>query len=85
LELYATATAISIAIVGYYLFLEYRKGHISFSTFKIKFVKLTGIKIAKFSFIAVLMMIPVINVVTGATLLFSLLYNTGSFLNRKLS
>jgi hypothetical protein len=76
--------AISIAIAGYYLFLEYKKGHISFSTFKIKFVKLTGIKIAKFSFIAVLMMIPVVNVVTGATLLFGLLYNTGSFLDRKI-
>ncbi|MCK0179685.1 hypothetical protein MWU50_10310 [Flavobacteriaceae bacterium S0862] len=77
--------AISIAIAGYYLFSEYNKGKISFSTFKIKFIKLTGIKVAKFTFIAVLMMIPVINVVIGASLLFSFLYNTGSFLNKNIN
>tara|TARA_R110000744_G_scaffold2614_2_gene10405 strand:- start:6702 stop:7526 length:825 start_codon:yes stop_codon:yes gene_type:complete len=74
--------AISIAIAGYYLYLEYKKGKISFDTFKVKFVKLTGIKIAKFTLIAGLMIIPGINVLVGAGLLFNLLYNTGSFINK---
>jgi len=74
--------AISIAIAGYYLYLEYKKEEISFNTFKIKFVKLTGIKIAKFTLIAGLMMVPGINVLVGAGLLFNLLYNTGSFINK---
>lgn len=76
--------AISIAITGYYLFIEYNKGNISFTTLKTKFIRLTGIKVAKFTLIAGLMMVPVVNVVVGAALLSSLLYNTGSFLNKKL-
>lgn len=76
--------AISIAIAGYYLFKKYKKGEISFTTLKNKFIRLTGIKVAKFTLIAGLMMIPVVNVVVGSALLFSLLYNTGSFLNRKI-
>ncbi|WP_024482438.1 hypothetical protein [Cellulophaga baltica] len=74
--------AISIAIAGYYLYLEYKKGEISFNTFKSKFVKLTGIKIAKFTLIAGLMMIPGVNVLVGAGLLYNLLYCTGSFINK---
>lgn len=77
--------AISIAIGGYYLFLEYKKENISFSTLKKKFIRLTGIKATKFTFIAVLMMVPVLNVFVGASLLLSLLYNTGSFLNKNIS
>lgn len=74
--------AVSIAIAGYVLFLEYKKGAISWSTFKVKFIKLTGVKIAKFTLIAALMMVPVVNVVVGSTLLFNVLYNTGTYLNR---
>lgn len=76
--------AISIAIAGYYLFKKYNKGEISFSTLKNKFIRLTGIKVAKFSLIAGLMMVPGVNVLVGASLLFSLLYNTGNFLNKKI-
>ena len=76
--------AISISIAGYFLYLEYKKGNISFNTFKIKFIKLTGIKIAKFTLIAALLMIPGVNVLVGAGLLFNLLYNTGSFLNKNI-
>lgn len=76
--------AISIAIAGYYLFKEYKQGNISFSTLKNKFIRLTGIKVAKFTLIAGLMMVPVVNVIVGAALLFSLLYNTGNYLNKKL-
>ncbi len=73
---------ISIAIAGYYLYLEYKKGKISFNTFKIKFLRLTGMKIAKFTLIAGLLMVPGVNVLVGSGLLFSLLYSTGSFLNQ---
>lgn len=77
-------SVITIAVSGSYLFQTYRKGEISFATFKKKFIKLTGMKLAKFTFISGLMMVPGINVVVGATLLFSLLYNTGSFLNKNI-
>jgi len=77
--------AISIAISGFYLFEQYRKGVISYNTFKIKFIRLTGIKAAKFTLIAGLLMVPGINILVGAGLLASLLWNTGSFLNRKLN
>ena len=76
--------AISIAIAGYYLFKEYKQGDISYSSFKNKFIRLTGIKAAKFTLIAGLMMVPIINVAIGAGLLASLLYNTGNYLNNKL-
>lgn len=74
--------AVSIAIASYHLLRLYRKNEISFNTFKLKFVKLTGIKVAKFSFIAVLMMIPIVNVVVGAGLMFQLLYGAGTMANK---
>ena len=77
-------SAVTIAISGAYLFQTYRKGEISFTTFKNKFINLTGMKLAKFTFISGLMMVPGVNVVVGATLLFSLLYNTGSFLSKNI-
>jgi hypothetical protein len=83
-DYFPSLPAISIAIAGYYLFMEYKKGSISFATFKTKFIRLTGIKVAKFTLIAGLMMVPVVNVVVGAGLLSSLLYNTGTYVNKKL-
>jgi len=74
--------AITIAISGFYLFKKYKNNEISFTELKWKFVKLTGMKIAKFTFIAGLMMIPVINVIIGAGLLYNLLYKTGTFANK---
>lgn len=74
--------AISIAISSFYLFKLYRENKISFSTLKIKFLKLTGMKVAKFTIIAGLMMIPVINVFVGAGILFKLLYGAGSLANK---
>lgn len=74
--------AISIAISSFQLFKLYRENLISFSTLKIKFLKLTGMKIAKFSIIAGLLMIPVINVIVGAGILFKLLYGAGSLANK---
>lgn len=73
---------ISIAIAGYALFLRYRKSEIDFKTFKNKFIKLTGIKVAKFSIIAALMAIPGLNIITGATILFLTLNTYGRLLKR---
>ena len=74
--------AISIAVSSFYLFKLYRENKISWNTLKSKILKLTGMKIAKFSIIAALMMIPGVNVVVGAGLLFNLLYVSGTFVNR---
>ena len=73
---------ISIAIAGYALFLRYRNSQIDFKTFKKKFIRLTGIKVAKFAVIAGLMVIPVVNVVTGATVLFLTLNSYGKLAKR---
>lgn len=77
--------ALSISIAGFYLFKHYRSGKISFEIFKIKFLKLTGMKIAKFSLIAVLMMIPVVNIMVGAGLIFQLLYDAGTLVNKHIA
>jgi hypothetical protein len=77
--------AISIAIASYELILLYKKNLISFEVLKTKFIRLTGIKVAKFTIIAGLMMIPVINVVIGSALLYNLLYGAGTIANRRLS
>ena len=74
--------AISIAICGFFLIKKWKKEEISFTTLKIKFLKLTGKKALKFTVIAVLMTIPVVNVVVGAGILFKLLYGAGSLANR---
>lgn len=77
-----TLPAISIAISSFYLFKMYRENKITLNTLKIKFVKLTGMKVAKFTIIAGLMMIPVINVIVGAGILFKLLYGAGTLANK---
>lgn len=77
-----TLPAISIAISSYYLFKLYRENKITFDTLKIKFLKLTGIKFTKFTIIAALMMIPVINVIVGATILYKTLYGTFRLANK---
>jgi hypothetical protein len=74
--------AISIAICGFFLIKKWKNGEITFATLKIKFLKLTGEKALKFTVIAVLMSIPVVNVVVGAGILFKLLYGAGSLANR---
>lgn len=73
---------ISIAIAGFALFMRYKNSLIDFKTFKRKFIKLTGIKVAKFAVIAGLMAIPVVNVVTGATVLFLTLNSYGKLAKR---
>ncbi|WP_053976573.1 hypothetical protein [Mangrovimonas xylaniphaga] len=80
-----TLPFISIAISSFYLFKLYREHKISIQTLQFKFIKLTGQKVAKFTIIAGLMMIPVVNVIVGAGLLFKLLYGTGTIANRYVS
>lgn len=77
-----TLPAISIAISSFYLFKLYRENKITLNTLKIKFIKLTGMKVAKFTVIAGLMMIPIINVIVGAGILFKLLYGAGTLANK---
>ena len=77
-----TLPAISILISSFYLFKLYRENKIALNTLKIKFIKLTGLKVAKFTIIAGLMMIPVINVIVGAGILFKLLYGAGTLANK---
>ena len=64
--------------------IRYKKGQISFTQFRNTFIKLTGIKAAKFTIIAGLLMIPGINVVVGAALLFHLFYSIGTIANRSI-
>jgi len=77
-----TLPAISVAISSFYLFKLYRENKINLNTLKSKFIKLTGMKVAKFTIIAGLMMIPVINVIVGAGILFKLLYGAGTLANK---
>lgn len=74
--------AISIAISSFYLFKLYRQKKIPLQTLRNKFIRLTGVKLAKFTLIAGLMMIPVINVVVGAGILIKLLYGAGTLANK---
>jgi hypothetical protein len=80
-----TLPAVSVAISSFYLFKLYRENKISLYTLKIKFIKLTGMKAAKFTLIAGLMMMPVINVIVGAGILFKLLYGAGTLANKFVS
>lgn len=73
---------ISIAIAGYALYLRYKNSEIDYSTFKNKFLKLSGVKIIKFSIIAALMAIPGLNIITGATVLFLALNSYRKLFNR---
>jgi hypothetical protein len=75
-------TAISIAISGIFLLKRYKDNKISLSVLKSKFIKLTGIKIVKFTLISGLMLIPVVNVVVGAGILYNLLNNVGKVANK---
>lgn len=74
--------AISIAIAGSALFFRYRKGDMDFTTFRTKFLKLTGLKIVKFSIILTLLMIPGVNIVTGAGILFMTMVKSNELLRK---
>jgi hypothetical protein len=74
--------AISIAITGFYLFKKYKDNEISYEVLKSKFIRLTGMKIAKFAIISGLMLIPVVNVIIGAGILYNLLNNAGKIANK---
>jgi hypothetical protein len=68
-------TAASISLVLWSLFQRYRKGEISLQRFKWLAAKTTGMKAAKIALLTMAMMVPGLNVITGAALIVSLMYS----------
>lgn len=63
----------SISIMVFELFKRYRNNRISLGEFKRQAARVTGIKLSKMALIAMLLSIPVVNVVTGAVLVAKLI------------
>jgi uncharacterized protein (DUF736 family) len=68
-------TAVSISLVLWSLFQRYRKGEITLQRFQWLAAKATGIKAGKIALLTVAMMVPGLNVITGAALTVSLIYS----------
>jgi hypothetical protein len=68
----------SIALVVWELWKRHRKGDINLSQFKWMAAKVTGMKAGKIALLTVAMMIPGLNVVTGAALVASLLFSAAN-------
>jgi len=68
-------SAASIAIVVWKRWKRYCQGEISLSQFKWKAAKVSGMKAGKIALLTAAMMIPGVNVVTGAALVASLLFS----------
>jgi hypothetical protein len=68
-------SAASIALVVWELWKRHRQGEISLSQFKWMAAKVSGMKAGKIALLTVAMMIPGVNVVTGAALVASLLFS----------
>jgi len=68
-------TAASISLVLWSLFQRYRNGEISLQRFKWLAAKTTGMKAAKIALLTMAMMVPGLNVITGAALIVSLMYS----------
>jgi len=66
-------TTISISIIVWELFKRYNSGEITAERFKWMAAKVTGFKMAKIALIMFLLTIPVVNVITGAALVFHLI------------
>lgn len=65
----------SIALVVWELWKRHRRGEISLSQFKWMTAKVSGVKAGKIALLTVALMIPGVNVVTGAALVASLLFS----------
>lgn len=74
-EYFPALSAASIALVVWELWKRHRKGEISLSQFKWMAAKVSGMKAGKIALLTVAMMIPGVNVVTGAALVASLLFS----------
>ena len=68
-------SAASISLVVWELWKRHRHGEISLSQFKWMAAKVSGMKAGKIALLTVAMMIPGVNVVTGAALVGSLLFS----------
>ena len=68
----------SVSLVVWSLFQRYRNGEISLQRFKWLAAKATGMKAAKLALLTMAMMVPGLNVVTGAALVAKLIYSGAS-------
>lgn len=75
-------TAVSVSIIIWELYKNYQAGEISLSRFKWMAAKITGLKIAKISFLMFLFTIPVLNVITGSVLVFGLIKSAQGYLDK---
>lgn len=74
-DYFPALTVASIALVVWELWTRHCKGEITLSQFKWMTAKVSGLKAGKLALLSVAMMIPGINVVTGAGLVASLLFS----------
>lgn len=74
-QYFPALSAASIALVVWELWKRHRHGEISLSQFKWMAAKVSGMKAGKIALLTVAMMIPGVNVVTGAALVASLLFS----------
>jgi hypothetical protein len=74
-EYFPALSAASIALVVWELWKRHRQGEISLSQFKRMAAKVSGMKAGKIALLTAAMMIPGVNVVTGAALVASLLFS----------
>lgn len=74
-DYFPVLTAASISLVVWELWSRYRKGEISLSKFKWMIAKVTGLKAGKIALLSAAMMIPGINVVTGAALVTRMMFS----------
>ena len=74
-DYFPALTTASIALVVWELWKRHRQGELSLRQFKWMAAKVSGMKAGKIALLTVAMMIPGLNVVTGAALVASLLFS----------
>jgi|TARA_B100001971_G_scaffold63757_1_gene58701 hypothetical protein len=72
-DYFPVLTTVSISIIIWELYKRYKAGKITAERFKWMAAKVTGFKMAKIALIMFLLTIPVVNVITGAALVFHLI------------
>lgn len=82
-DYFPALTAASVGLVVWGLWQRYRRGEITQQRFHWMTAKATGLKAGKLALLSLAMMVPGLNVVTGAALVMSLIFS-GAGLARKL-
>lgn len=77
-DYFPALSAVSISLVVWSLFQRHRAGEISWRRFKWLVAKATGMKATKLALLTTAMMVPGLNVVTGAALVVCLIYSGAS-------